>query len=79
MLLPQEDYAARGCPLRMYYGPELVAQAVQDRLAKNGCGMIYIEPGSPWQNPHIESFHGRFGGNVWTGLRSQAVGRPRRP
>ena len=57
---PQEDYAVGGCPLRMYYGPELVATAVQDWLAKNGCGTIYIEPGRPWENPHIESFHGTF-------------------
>src|SRR3712207_6849475 len=29
-------------------------------LAANHIKTIYIEPGSPWQNGFVESFHGRF-------------------
>ena len=38
-------------------GPELIAWPLRDwcRLAATA----YIEPGSPWENPFIESFNGR--------------------
>ncbi|MCR4392728.1 MAG: integrase core domain-containing protein, partial [Candidatus Acetothermia bacterium] len=36
----------------------LVAHAVQVWLEENHCRTIYIEPGSPWENPYIEGFHG---------------------
>ncbi len=54
--------AQRGAPehLRMDNGPELVAQAVRDRCETWGTDTAYIEPGSPWQNPFIESFNGRL-------------------
>ncbi len=35
-------------------------QIVQQWLAQNHIKTIYIEPGSPWQNGFVESFHGRF-------------------
>ena len=40
-------------------GPEMTAHALRDwcRFAK--AGSAYIEPGSPWQNPYVESFGGR--------------------
>jgi transposase InsO family protein len=38
--------------------PEFVAQAVRDWLNKRDCQTIYITPGSPWENPFIESFIG---------------------
>ncbi len=41
-------------------GPEVVAKAIQDWLAKVGVGTLYIEPGSPWQNGYAESFHSRL-------------------
>jgi putative transposase len=25
-----------------------------------GVGTLYIEPGSPWDNGHVENFHGRL-------------------
>jgi len=28
--------------------------------AARGCETIYIEPGSPWENPYIESFNGKL-------------------
>ena len=41
-------------------GPELVAKKVQDWLAERKIGARYIEPGSPWQNGHNESFNAVF-------------------
>ncbi|MCH8130904.1 MAG: IS3 family transposase [Acidobacteria bacterium] len=53
--------AARGAPrhLRMDNGPELIAWALRDWCRLAGLDTIYIEPGSPWENPWIESFNGR--------------------
>lgn len=53
--------AERGAPafLRMDNGPELIAWALQEWCRLSGLGTIYIEPGSPWENPWIESFNGR--------------------
>lgn len=41
-------------------GPELVAKKVQDWIAERGIGARFIEPGSPWQNGHNESFNAVF-------------------
>ena len=46
--------------IRSDNGPEFVAGAVQQWLAEKRCRTIYIEPGSPWENPYIESFNGKF-------------------
>jgi len=53
--------AQRGAPghLRMDNGPELIAWALRDWCRLAGLGTIYIQPGSPWENPFIESFNGR--------------------
>jgi putative transposase len=40
-------------------GPELIAWILQDWCRLRGLGTIYIEPGSPWQNPWVESFNNR--------------------
>ena len=45
--------------LRMDNGPELTAHALQDWCRFSRAGTAYIEPGSPWQNPFVESFHSR--------------------
>jgi len=45
--------------LRMDNGPELVAWALRDWCRIWGTNTAYIEPGSPWENPFIESFHSR--------------------
>ena len=54
--------AERGAPgfIRMDNGPELIAWALRDWCRLSGLGTIYIEPGSPWENPWIESFNGRI-------------------
>jgi putative transposase len=46
--------------LRSDNGPEFIAREVQRWLAEKQIKTLYIEPGSPWQNGFVESFHGRF-------------------
>jgi putative transposase len=46
--------------LRCDNGPELTANALRDWCRFTGAGTSYIEPGSPWQNPYVESFGGRL-------------------
>jgi len=40
-------------------GPELTANALRDWCRFSKAGSAYIEPGSPWQNPFVESFGSR--------------------
>jgi putative transposase len=57
----EQAKAKRGAPeyIRMDNGPELIAQAIRDWCQASGTGTVYIEPGSPWENPFIESFNSR--------------------
>jgi len=41
-------------------GPEFVAKRVQQWLKERHVKVRYIDPGSPWQNGHNESFNGVF-------------------
>jgi putative transposase len=41
-------------------GAEFVAKKVQDWIKQRGIGAKFIDPGSPWQNGHNESFNGVF-------------------
>jgi transposase InsO family protein len=41
-------------------GAEFVAKKVQEWIAERGIGAVFIDPGSPWQNGHNESFNGVF-------------------
>jgi putative transposase len=52
----------RGSPvyIRSDNGSEFIAQIIQDWCHITDVKTLYIEPGSPWQNPFIESFHSRF-------------------
>ena len=45
--------------LRMDNGPEFIAHALQEWCTGNGSATAYIPPGSPWENPFVESFNGR--------------------
>jgi transposase InsO family protein len=58
----QKAIEQQGAPdyLRSDNGSEFIATIVQQWLADNHIQTIYIEPGSPWQNGFVESFHGRF-------------------
>jgi putative transposase len=53
--------AERGAPahLRADNGPELIAWALREWCRLSGTSTQYIEPGSPWENPYVESFNGR--------------------
>ena len=55
-------FLVRGRPdnLRSDNGPEFIAYAIQQWLHDRHCNTLYIKPGSPWENPFIESFNGTF-------------------
>tara|TARA_Y100000589_G_C27105851_1_gene610032 strand:- start:104 stop:859 length:756 start_codon:yes stop_codon:yes gene_type:complete len=57
-----EVMARRGVPkyIRSDNGSEFIAKEVQQWLKELEIGTIYIDPGSPWQNGHVESFHNRL-------------------
>jgi putative transposase len=46
--------------IRCDNGPELTANALRDWCRFGGAGARYIEPGSPWQNPWVESYGSRM-------------------
>jgi len=54
--------ARYGAPehIRSDNGPEFIAYAIRDWLASQSIKTIYIKPGSPWENAHIESFHDKL-------------------
>ena len=53
-------FLLHGAPahIRSDNGPEFVAQRVRQWLEQRQCETIFITPGSPWENPYIESFIG---------------------
>ncbi|MBW7883644.1 MAG: IS3 family transposase [Caldilineaceae bacterium] len=55
-------FLVRGAPsyLCSDNGPEFIAFALQRWLREQHCHTLYIKPGSPWENPFIESFNGTF-------------------
>jgi len=46
--------------IRSDNGPEFIATALRNSFKEHGIRTHYIEPGSPWQNPFIESFNARL-------------------
>jgi putative transposase len=54
--------ARRGAPvhIRCDNGPELTAHALRDWCRLGSTTTSYIDPGAPWQNPFVESFHSRL-------------------
>jgi transposase InsO family protein len=62
----QMCFAERGLPtyIRSDNGPEFVAHYIRDNLATFKVKAMYIEPGSPWQNPYIESFNSILRDNI---------------
>ena len=53
--------AERGSPthIRCDNGTELTSRALKDWCRFSHTEIAYIEPGSPWQNPYVESFNGK--------------------
>jgi transposase InsO family protein len=53
----------RGCVpdyIRSDNGPEFIADAVREWIARRGFKTLYIAPGAPWENAYSESFNSRF-------------------
>jgi len=52
----------RGVPkhIRSDNGPEFIAEAIRRYLAQASVETLYVEPGSPWENGYVESFHSRL-------------------
>ena len=46
--------------IRSDNGSEFIAADIQRWMAGSGIGTMYIQSGSPWENPYIESFNGKF-------------------
>ena len=57
----QRLVAARGAPtrLRCDNGPEMTARALISWCTVQSTTTSYIDPGAPWQNAFVESFHSR--------------------
>lgn len=60
VMVMEQLVAQRGVPthIRSDNGSEFVARTLQGWLAERQVKTLYIAPGSPWQNGHVESFHG---------------------
>lgn len=58
----EESMKKHGMPqnLRSDNGPEFIAYAVKDWLKEKKIQTMYINPGSPWENAYIESFHDKL-------------------
>lgn len=52
----------RGMPrhIRSDNGPEFIAKAIRQWLARSGVQTLYISPGAPWENAYTESFISRL-------------------
>jgi transposase InsO family protein len=55
-------FGIRGVPqyIRSDNGPEFISKRVRTFLARIDVGTSFIEPGSPWENGYVESFHSRL-------------------
>jgi putative transposase len=59
-------FLTRGVPrhIRSDNGPEFIATAIRRHGQQAGLEMLYIEPGSPWENGFAESFFSRLRGEL---------------
>jgi len=55
-------FLTRGVPrhIRSDNGPEFIAGAIRRHAEQAGLEMLYVEPGSPWENGFAESFFSRL-------------------
>ena len=55
-------FISRGVPnhIRSDNGPEFIAEAIGEHTRRTGLEILYIEPGSPWENGYAESFFSRL-------------------
>ena len=63
----------KGVPdqIRSDNGSEFTAKRVREWLKRVGVKTLSIEPGSPWENGHVESFNGKLRGRSG-GIRDAA-------
>jgi len=64
--------------IRSDNGPEFIATALRDWLARLNVRTLYIEPGSPWENGYCESFNSKLrdellNGEIFYTLREAQV------
>jgi putative transposase len=61
-LLMEQKIAEHGAPafIRSVNGPEFIGRSLGDWLNEQNIKTLYIDPGSPWQNGYVESFHDKF-------------------
>lgn len=57
-----ELFHRRGLPkcIRSDNGPEFISRAIRAWLDRLGIEILYISPGSPWENGYVESFHSKL-------------------
>lgn len=55
-------FATRGLPnhIRSDNGPEFTATTISCWLKTLELNVLYVEPGSPWENGYVESFNSRL-------------------
>ena len=46
--------------IRSDNGPEFIAEAIRQWMSAAQIKSLYIQPGSPWEQAYIESFHDKF-------------------
>jgi len=56
-LLSQGKTVSQSWLLRDVLWPEMVAKRLRQWLARLGTKVVYITPGSPWENGYCESFN----------------------
>ena len=63
--------------VRMDNGPELTSHALRDWCRFSTAGSVFIEPGCPWQNPFVESFHSRVRDGLLDGEQFACIAEAR--
>lgn len=63
--------------VRMDNGPELTSHALRDWCRFSAAGSVFIEPGCPWQNPFVESFHARVRDELLNGEQFACIAEAR--
>ena len=63
--------------LRRDNGPELASHALRDWCRFSAAQTVFIEPGCPWQNPFVESFHARVRDELLNGEQFASIAEAR--
>ena len=58
-------------------GPELTSHGLRDWCRFSHAGSVFIEPGCPWQNPFVESFHSRVRDELLNGEQFACIAEAR--